>query len=1240
MAKSTKKLPIKRATSKATPKKTATRATPKRAVKKTATKKATPKRSVAKRPTRAVKKPVRKTTSRTSKLSGNASAKLDDVLFAYESMKEEIIDSIGDIVEDTLQTARVGSATAKAHAKQTQAISDINENLYDIADETAYIRMTLDDYIKKQQPRSNSKQYKKNQEQMSDTIALALAKLSKKKVTRNRVASEVLDRLGVSHGTNKSVPGVKTKNKNKLDKINDREKLGGSSFEDPFQLVGYHLERYLSQDRMKRVRSRQSEAARDSVGSSSAADVIKSSKARRRGLNPLNTLDAMGDSGAGIGLPGPGDVAAAAAGAKAIYDMIKKGAAAVPETLGNIMKGVGPGWLGTILTPAAAALTMEVRKGKITPEMRKKFEEFNKKKADLSYLHDLPTYHAGFMGSVRSGKITPEMKKKFEEFDKNRRDISRGGTITPDMRKKFEEFKRKKADLGPLRDLPSYHAGFMGSTRRGQITPEIRDTFERFANLDKTKRMTFPPKGKITPEMRKKFEEFSRGSPDLSGYHSNLVSQNTGLRKIQDMRNYSGPMSSGPTGRPRLPWNGPSVSSGPKGRPRLPYTPMPQIDAKEELKKLAKIKVRIPNRRKLQKLIYLLGELSKVQDDIKNVYKNSFFPEMADSMAAPLKDEEARLIQEILQIRGGGGSGKSSDLSGGSSGDRLTGSAGGDTLSSSSSPRPQLPSMSYGGPFNNRTSGGKLAGIATGGYDSGGGMMRPWGGSGLTGSGGSSSSGGTESYSPSISEPYKMPGGPLAGSTVGGMITGGVGPKVVSGIPAEGKAFLDGIASVEGGKEGYYAINYKAGGGRTNSLQSHPFTGRKGYTAAGRYQMLASNFERISKKLKLDGTFSEANQDAVAWDLAKTDYKQRTGRELQDDLKDPSRRDGVMKVLGPTWIAFKSEAARRKASKAMDTSMATARTEGTAASSVRLNGSPIQSTSKNDGKSRVKENQASEARTRKQPINPKVKNILEYAAAQNGVQVEVFSGGQARKGSGGPRTGSVRHDEGNAADVRLFRTVDGKKVYLDMRNPDDQKVMSNFAKASASAGATGIGAAPNYMGPNAMHVGLGTKQTWGAGGDADKAPEWLKKAVQEGWKSPVDLDNWVRAQDKKDSHVQNIDTKSVPLTNRTLGSIKSGTFGMNEKVQPAASIDTTEQKKEIERLKRQIPEQKAVIQPPEKKDSPKPQATTPAPQPIPISGGSDGVPPSYRKAVQKSKNQEKTVAPATNSQGITSPFFA
>lgn len=137
---------------------------------------------------------------------------------------------------------------------------------------------------------------------------------------------------------------------------------------------------------------------------------------------------------------------------------------------------------------------------------------------------------------------------------------------------------------------------------------------------------------------------------------------------------------------------------------------------------------------------------------------------------------------------------------------------------------------------------------------------------------------------------------------------------------------------------------------------------------------------------------------------------------------------------------------------------------------------------------------------RNKPLQADVRGAISYAAAQAGVQAEVFSGGQDAPGPGARRTGSSRHDHGNAGDVRFTIIENGKKRYLNANNPEDMKRFYEIAKHARAAGMTGIGMGPGYMGGSAMHIGKGGNMVWGAGGRSVNAPAWLKQAFDEGSK--------------------------------------------------------------------------------------------------------------------------------------------
>jgi len=129
------------------------------------------------------------------------------------------------------------------------------------------------------------------------------------------------------------------------------------------------------------------------------------------------------------------------------------------------------------------------------------------------------------------------------------------------------------------------------------------------------------------------------------------------------------------------------------------------------------------------------------------------------------------------------------------------------------------------------------------------------------------------------------------------------------------------------------------------------------------------------------------------------------------------------------------------------------------------------------------------------PIADSLRALLLAAADSAGVDVvRVTSGGQAKLGTPGKRTGSTRHDLGNAADLRLEK--DGRALSFSV--PGELSAFEEFVTAATAAGATGIGAGVDYMGQLTIHVGFGAEAYWGGGGKAANAPSWLRRAVLAG----------------------------------------------------------------------------------------------------------------------------------------------
>lgn len=151
---------------------------------------------------------------------------------------------------------------------------------------------------------------------------------------------------------------------------------------------------------------------------------------------------------------------------------------------------------------------------------------------------------------------------------------------------------------------------------------------------------------------------------------------------------------------------------------------------------------------------------------------------------------------------------------------------------------------------------------------------------------------------------------------------------------------------------------------------------------------------------------------------------------------------------------------------------------------------------------RVEQAQLTSGATRNKPIVPELVAILDAAARVSGVdRVVVGSGGQPAA-PGTPRKGSTRHDNGRAADFKLYQ---GGKVltFTDTLAPP---AVVRFVTECARLGANGIGASVKYMGPETFHVGFGlspsdhTRVVWGgAKATSAGAPKWLRDACVAGW---------------------------------------------------------------------------------------------------------------------------------------------
>jgi hypothetical protein len=225
--------------------------------------------------------------------------------------------------------------------------------------------------------------------------------------------------------------------------------------------------------------------------------------------------------------------------------------------------------------------------------------------------------------------------------------------------------------------------------------------------------------------------------------------------------------------------------------------------------------------------------------------------------------------------------------------------------------------------------------------------------------------------------------------------------------------------------------------------------------------------------------------------------------------------------------------------------------------------------------SRISEDQAG---FRKLPIKPELRNALEYAAEQSGLQIKVFSGGQdmdihdAMEEAGNPS--SYRHNidiKGvpGAADVFLqYRDKNGKLITLSATNPDHAPLIADFTKNfSRVIPSAGVGA--NYMktegrvDPTKFHFGGpnapgGAPATWSQKNVA--IPEHIAKAHTEGvalrdadLKSGVDpLKEWVTK--KEEERAKKIAQTAEELRNSSPVNIGLENAEVNDQAAKANSV--------------------------------------------------------------------------------------
>jgi hypothetical protein len=346
----------------------------------------------------------------------------------------------------------------------------------------------------------------------------------------------------------------------------------------------------------------------------------------------------------------------------------------------------------------------------------------------------------------------------------------------------------------------------------------------------------------------------------------------------------------------------------------------------------------------------------------------------------------------------------------------------------------------------------------------------------------------------------------------GGMVSGGLG--LLGGAAAAtavGSSLMD-LASIGSasasflGGEGGEIINQNISTSTADILKTIRTRESNGdYTtpnkagassASGAYQFIDSTWQGLTKKYGIGEEYSRAMeappniQDSIAAkyvedilarhnnDVSWVPREWFAGPDGQMSEKEQSANRGVtVEGYVDNWLKEHAKNSGQNSAPEKDDSFAP---QGTIIKKDNIGTNNYSS----GGGGIVHEKQSQLAGIRKLPLDPKLKGVLEQAAAAAGVEVVVFSGGQPKKGSKGKRTGSTRHDDGNAADVYL--TKDGKK--LEDTNPQDKEIMAKFVSSAVAAGATGVGAGHDYMGPSNIHIGFGKQATWGGA-------SWIKDAA-------------------------------------------------------------------------------------------------------------------------------------------------
>nr|WP_210236223.1 hypothetical protein [Methylobacterium sp. L1A1] len=171
------------------------------------------------------------------------------------------------------------------------------------------------------------------------------------------------------------------------------------------------------------------------------------------------------------------------------------------------------------------------------------------------------------------------------------------------------------------------------------------------------------------------------------------------------------------------------------------------------------------------------------------------------------------------------------------------------------------------------------------------------------GNGGGSTAPGGGSFLDNLTQGYRRGPGPVTPFKTD--------DPVAEGLLPHQKALLNGIAGPE--SNGRYNVRFTPRGGALfDGYGQHPGIAEMGpdgpSTAAGRYQFTKTTWDGMG-----GGDFSPANQDRRALQLAAQDYRSRTGRDLDADLKAEGFSPRIQTALAPTWTGLRGNQDRNAA---------------------------------------------------------------------------------------------------------------------------------------------------------------------------------------------------------------------------------------------------------------------------------------------------------------------------------------